>query len=159
MKAIIWKELKENLKWAMLAALGLGLAYAYVLSQVFGHYQGYNPYQAQGLPMPTDITAPIVGLLLGLMQIIPELRRDQWAFLMHRPVPRATIFWGKVSAGLLLFLLAMGLPFLGAVLWLATPGRMAAPFDWRLALSGTVDILTGIVFYFAGALQISEVAE
>ena len=46
------------------------------------------------------------------MQILPELRRDQWAALLHRPVPRGTIFFGKVIAGLLLYLLATAIPFL-----------------------------------------------
>ena len=29
MKAMIWKEWRENLRWALLAAVGLGIAAAY----------------------------------------------------------------------------------------------------------------------------------
>ena len=94
----------------------------------------------------------MVGLLFGLLQILPEQRRDQWAFLVHRPVPRDVIFGGKVIAGLLLYLLATLLPAVITLAWRAMPGHIPAPFDMRLALPGLADILTGTAYYFAGLL-------
>src|SRR5262249_20356411 len=43
-------------------------------------------------------------------------------------------------------------PFLCLETWLATPGNMPAPFHWRTSLPWLADILSGLVYYFAGML-------
>ena len=65
----------------------------------------------------------------------------------------AFLAWASVLLVVLtLYLAAMGIPLIGAAVWASMPGNIAAPFDWRMALPGVADILTGIVFYFAGIL-------
>lgn len=152
MRAIIWKELRENLKWAVLAMIGLGVAEFYGLFYVDSQTQ----YSESGLPlckatflMATSFGCALVGFLLGFLQILPEQRRDQWAALIHRPVSRAIIFRGKVGAGVLLYLLATTVPFMGCVWFTATPGHFEAPFLPPMILPGLADLLVGLVFYFA----------
>lgn len=153
MTALIWKEYRENLKWAVLWMLGLAGAMVFVLpGQDHSYLQGNQSLCGSGFLLVTTVGAALGGALLGLLQVVPELRRDQWAFLVHRPATRTTLFMGKVTGGLTLYLAAMGIPLVGAAVWAATPGNIAAPFDWRMALPGVADILTGIVFYFAGIL-------
>ena len=154
MLAILWKELRENLKWAVLWALGVAAVMAYTL-----HEKGRpTTWDNQALlltgdfPMITLLGAMLAGGLLGLAQSVPERRRDQWAFLLHRPATPTEIFAGKVIAGLLLYGAAMLLPLLGAGLWKATAGHAAAPFTWRELLPGVADVLAGTAFYFAGLL-------
>ena len=156
MKTILWKEWRENGRWGVLALLGLAIALAYSVSAV-------NPYSSSG---QTDKCAsvwnaaylvmtfgcPLIALALGFAQVMPELRRDQWAFLVHRPLPWSVIFGGKAIVGIALSLIAAGLPFLVFVFWTATPGTVPAPFDWRLTLPGVASLLTVIPCYFAGML-------
>ena len=150
---MFWKECRENARWAVLAclALSLGLAYAW-----FHLYQQSSfPVLGQiwsGENLVLTITTPLIGLALGLLQVLPELRRDQWAFLVHRPASRTTLFWGKALPGVSLYLLATILPLLGLAAWAASPSHVPAPFDFRFTLAGWAAILAGLPFYFAGLL-------
>lgn len=151
MKAMLWKELRENFKWAMMAMVGLGLAEIYGL-----YYTDPNNYNNRGITlcnptflMATSLGNAVVGLLLGLVQILPEQRRDQWAALLHRPVPRATIYRGKAVAGLLLYLGATIVPFVACVVYASRPGHFAAPFTPRMIFPGVADICAGAMYYFA----------
>ncbi len=155
MRMLIWKELRENFKWAILAMLVLGMAEIHSLYQTRYGYQDY--YYNDGITIcknsfltVTTFGCAAVGFLLGLIQIIPELKRDRWAALLHRPVRRGVIFRGKVAAGILLYLIATVPPFLLAIWLVATPGNFGVPFVPKMVLPGTADICTGLVFYFAG---------
>ena len=150
LKAMFWKEGRENVRWAVLGllALSLGLAYAWyrlpsspALSQV---WSGEN--------LVLTLITPLIALALGLMQVLPELRRDQWAFLIHRPASRTMLFFGKVIPGVCLYLAATTLPLLGLAVWASSPNHVAAPFDFRFTLAGWAAILSGLPFYFAGLL-------
>lgn len=158
LRAMAGKEWCENLKWAALALVGLGVALAFAVGRALPGNGLDSMTEGMFDTVWTNITAtltfgaPLAGLLLGLLQILPELRRDLWAFLVHRPASRATLFWGKALAGLGLYALATGLPLLAVALWARTPGHLAGPFDPRLTLGGVAAILVGVVFYFAGML-------
>ena len=155
LKALFWKEWRENFRWAILILLCLsaGLAYAvyYELSWTAYNNSGDIPVW-NNANLVLTIAAPLAGLALGLLQILPELRRDQWAFLVHRPASRTTLYLGKIIPGLCLYGLAVSLPLLGLAAWDAAPGHVPAPFDFRFTLSGWAAILTGVPFYFAGLL-------
>jgi ABC-type transport system involved in multi-copper enzyme maturation permease subunit len=153
MKAMIWKELRENFKWAVLACAGMLLAEFYVLGGLQkDFYSEEFTLCSSTFLMVTSFGSALVGAALGAVQILPERRRDQWAALLHRPVPRGTIFFGKVAAGLLLYSFATVLPFLLSVWFVATPGSFAAPFIPGTMLPGLSDLLVGVVFYFAAFL-------
>ena len=151
MTAVIWKEVRENLKWAVLWLLGVAAACAAMINVQRG-WQGPESLCAAPFLAVMTIGAAAGGALLGLLQTVSETRRDQWAFFIHRPATRAQLFFGKVTGGIGLLVAALGIPLLGAALWAATPGHVAAPFAWGMVLPGIADILTGIVFYFGGML-------
>lgn len=151
MKPMLWKEAREMGRWAMLAAIVLGVFAAYALSQTHTQLVYGNGGGNVSL-LPWTIGAPLVALVLGLLQILPEQRRDQWAFLIHRPATRDALFGGKTLAGLGLYGLAVGVPALVALAWAAMPGHLPIPFDARLALPGLADMLAGVPCYFAGLL-------
>ena len=156
MMTLAWKEVRENLRWALLAMAALGAAEGYALCYADDSGSiGYS-YSAHGLGLchetflsVTTFGCPLVALLLGLVQILPELRRDQWAALLHRPVSRGTIFRGKVLGGLLLYALATVPPFLFSVWLEATPGHFGLPFVLGTVSPGVADLCTGAVYYFA----------
>jgi len=164
MSALIWKELRENFKWALLAMLVLGTAELGGLCMGSDADYFYNhgiTLCRESFLLVTTFGPPAIGFLLGCLQIIPELNRDRWAALLHRPIPWGTLFFGKAIAGILLYLVAAGVPYLGCVWLAATPGHFAEPFVPGLMLPGIADLITGLVYYFAAllaALQYGRVA-
>ncbi len=156
MKMIIWKELRENAKWAALALAVLALAEFYALSSgKTGSYDLYNNLTmcSTTFLFVTSFGCAIIGAVIGTLQILPELRRDQWASLLHRPTMRGKIFLAKAAAGLSLYLVAAIVPFLASAVYVSTPGQFAAPLAPGMLLAGMSDIFLGMVFY-AGALLI-----
>jgi len=166
MKALIWKELRENIVWALLAMLALGAA------QINALYYARNPGQdflyTDGITLckksfltVTMFGYAAAGLALGLLQVLPELKRDRWAALLHLPLPRGRFYWGKAIAGLILYFIAAGLPFLFAVWQAARPGNFPTPFVPKMIAPGLADFATGLCYYFAAllvALQWGRVA-
>lgn len=157
MSTIIWKEIRENLKWAVLAllvsAVGMWMTLgSYTRPPMFpGQFDATHILSESFLVMTTVGGALFAGLI-GFGQVIFEGRPDQWAFLVHRPIPRSQIFFGKAVAGLALYFLGFGIPLAAIVIWASLPGSSPAPFEWRMALPALADLLNGTVYYFAGML-------
>lgn len=151
---MIWKELRENFKWAALALTVLVLAELYALSTARDGFDNFNNITlcSTMFLLVTSFGCSLVGAAIGTLQILPELRRDQWAALLHRPVTRGTIFFGKAAAGLGLYFFATTLPFLMSVACVAIPGQFAAPLVPGLLLPGLSDLFLGMVFYFLALL-------
>jgi len=157
LKAMFWKECRENARWAVLSGLGLSLGLVYAAYHEVAARAAIQPddglrlgYVWENATLIFTLGTPLIGLLLGLLQILPELRRDQWAFLVHRPASRTALFFGKALPGVCLYLLATVPPLLILAAWDALPGRQAAPSDWRFTLGAWAAILAGLPFYFAG---------
>ncbi|MCW3059642.1 MAG: hypothetical protein JWQ02_1463, partial [Capsulimonas sp.] len=154
-RAMFWKEYRENAKWAALAAVGLLLSIVIMAAQPGqGYHYKAKPFYDFWRSVNGDVVlgSALTALLLGMLQIFPERRRDQWAFLMHRPTPRAWIFWGKACAGLSLYALATAVPLVAVSAWAAAPGHVAGPFDPRLMLAGFAAIACGAIIYFAALI-------
>ena len=163
MKTLIQKELRENLK---LAVLGLGiltlilalsaLKYSTILKNLGGISESQQVYLPWQPLVSSDILigffCAIFGAVLGWFQIHNERHRDLWAFLIHRPTTRTEIFFGKVIAGLMLYVLATGLPLIGFIAWALVPGHVAAPFQWAMLRPTAIIVLSGTLYYFAGML-------
>lgn len=152
MTAMILKELKVNLKWALLGCVAWSVclfAYAWNSAPPTVAYRGMLSFSAQAV---TVLLFPLVGFLLGLVQMLPESRRDAWAFLVHRPLSRGRIFASKAAAGLLLYFAAVLLPALAFLVWMLRPDALALPFEWRMLLPASADLATGAIYYFAGLL-------
>ena len=164
LKQLILKEVREQFKVALIAAavlslmLALGLvSYGNQLQQVARNMAQVGADMLQPLLNKTLLSqvscfCGLFGALLGWLQIRAEAHPDLWAFLVHRPVPRTTLFWNKAAAGLMLYGAAVGLPLAGFVLFVAVPGKVAAPFAWAMALPLLAILLAGTASYFAGVL-------
>jgi hypothetical protein len=157
MKTLVWKELRENWKWAVLAMLVLGGAEIYGLTDP---PEGMRDTQfTSGLTLTRNsfltvatFGPAIVGFVLGLLQIIPEMRGDRWTALLHRPVSRGSLLAGKIVAGLFLYLLAAVPPFVVCVWLAARPEFIHTTFVPGLMLAGIADTLTGFVYYLGAML-------
>jgi hypothetical protein len=144
MKAMFVKELRESAKWAAAIAGVLGVL---VLLEI----RKANPFILNQLAQQKVVYfAPLAGLLMGIAQSFFETRPDNWAFVVHRPLSRRSIFAAKAVAGLLLLYTALALPCLLAGIWATRPGNVATPFHGRTVLPLVADIFNSGCFYFAG---------
>jgi hypothetical protein len=153
MKALVSKELRENVK---LAVLGL-IIYALLLVVQYRDYVAssaamYHPLAGENLLWSTVWFSSIFGAVLGWLQLHNERRPDLWAFLLHRPMTRTEIFLAKTLAGLVLYAVVVGLPLLCFIIWALWPGHVAAPFEPAMLLPVAAYILAAIGCYFAGQL-------
>jgi hypothetical protein len=163
MKALIWKELREQ---RVLAVLGFivftGLVWATLkiagsaaeqpLWDNGNPIDRIQPLVADGFRINLCLLCAAFAGILGWMQIYQERHRDLWAFMIHRPVPQTALFSAKAVAGMILYFTVAGLPLLGLVLWVQVPGQIAAPFELSMALPSLAIFLAGIVAYFTGML-------
>lgn len=140
-KALAIKELRESAGLVTLAALGM----AWVLVR----YMGMNPLQAfiytnyssRHLAFIGDdfylMASLLVGglaVFLGLKQSAWELNHNTFHFLFHRPLSRHVVLGTKLLIGIALVfgLLAITILIFGS--WAATPGNLAAPFEWSMSI-------------------------
>lgn len=149
MRAIIIKELRENLLWAVLLLLAVSAAMAFA---VHAGARRRPVLVSETMEMISAVAFPVAGLAIGLLQILQEHRGGRWAFLVHRPFSRRRIFMAKVIAGLALYGLATMPPLLAVIGWVATPGHVAAPFDIHMVLPRLADLLGGLLWYATGLL-------
>ena len=144
MKSLIWKEWRENFKWVPIPGL--------VVLVVFLMNKPLEPMPDVTGAFFLSLTAVVFGAALGFVQIFLEAQGDKRSVLLHRPIRRSHIFLAKSIAGVSLYLLALGIPFFCLEKWMATPGKMSAPYHWQMSLPWLADILSGLVYYFAGML-------
>lgn len=144
MKALIWKEWRENLRWIPLPAL--------LIIGPVGGFLGLGSLLDFGFYFYVSLIVALFASVLGFLQVVFEARGDKQALLLHRPLGRSGIFLAKAAVGIGLYLVAMAIPFAWAVWMAATPGHLAVPFRWPMILPLVADCLTGIVYYFAGML-------
>ena len=110
MKAIIRKELKENLVWAALGMLGILIMLG---SWLWSALDSYNIVAFNNdFTFMTGVSVTIGMFCLGLLQTLPELRPDRWAFLLHRNVSWTRIFLGKMIAAFIIFVVVFLIPWL-----------------------------------------------
>src|ERR1035441_4408829 len=91
-----------------------------------GQMNALQPLLAHSLLIETTFFCGLFGAAVGWLQTRNEAHRDLWAFLIHRPITRTEIFWGKTLAGLCLYLFGAGLPLVVLVAVVRTPGHVAA---------------------------------
>ena len=155
MRAMFWKECRELLPAAVSSCLVVAMYCGYTAWNALGHIN-LNDYQypdaVYNIAPCLVVLAPLAALLIGFLQIVPEMRRDRWSFLVHRPATRTLLFWGKVLPGLMLYLAATALPYYGSIWWIVRHMKMLVPFDIGMTEAGVANILAGALFYFAAML-------
>ena len=89
---------------------------------------------------------------LGFLQVFFDGHGDPRSLLFHRPLYPSRVFLAKAIAGMSLYLSVLGIPFVCLETPKARPGNLLLPYHWRTSLPWLADILSGLVYYFAGML-------
>jgi hypothetical protein len=160
-RALVWKESRPLLPWALMAMLGTGLALALVMATLASNgfvSDGEPGVLAEEVKIVTAFAAAAAGLLLGVLCMAFELPPDRWALLVHRPVSRSRLFAAKIIAAVGLYLLATLTPFGVLTLWTSIAGNVAGPFYWRMTLPGLMAIFCGLAFLLAAMVTVRREA-
>lgn len=145
MKSLVWKEFRENVKWAVVPPLVfVGQLWLYGVCLCDNYFRFVS------------FVAAVFGGALGILQTASESQGDRRSLLLHRPLSPSRIFLAKALTGGGLYLAAMGAPLALFVVQKVIPGHFVPhlPLSMRgmLLLPWLADILTGLVYYFAGML-------
>jgi hypothetical protein len=157
LKALVIKELRESAGLVALAALGLVYAYTESTGMRVLPWQSTAIYH---YPFVYDTTGSYLWLfvgglavVLGLKQTAWELRQGTFFFLLHRPVSREHIFRSKLAVGLMWVLATSAIFIVLYAWWAATPGHVAAPFEWSMTKPAWQVWASLPIFYFGGFLS------
>jgi hypothetical protein len=137
-RALLYKEFRETLP---IAALGLAaLLFAALDAMDFSPAPDFlGQYSRSSIPFLSDsfverfgLAATGLALALGFWQSLGDFWGDAQLFVLHRPVPRRTIYGIKLVVGLTVYLLCTFIPLAIYAWWAATPGTHASPFEWSM---------------------------
>ena len=154
MKAMVWKELRECGTWAVLAGA------VWCIFNYFGYHTMFSTADSvrdplriwEGKIILNMVLGAFAGGMLGSIQILPELRRDQWAFLVHRPASATTIFAGKVIVGILMLVAIVSISEAFGYYLLRFHLKLEIVSSWYLWVAISIGILAGAVFYFSAMI-------
>jgi len=169
--ALLRKELRESLPWMLLTAivfLAIG-GFSLRQAQLSGRYDwsersfssgsGTETYGLQYRRSPLQLIGPVLlltslglGLVLGVRHFwIPYFTRT-WPFLIHRSVDRTTIFWAKLAAAIISFLISVGAVWSALYSYSCDPERFTMLPIKRVFIEGWLFVLLGLVVYLGTAL-------
>ncbi len=163
-KALVFKELREN-AWIAATALALYLALVYQLIPREKNLLSYGfrlsfTVSPEAIPFVSGTFASYFSLIsfaaaigLGFRQSTRESGQSTYLFLLHRPWLRDKIFLTKLGVGSALLLGCGIVPIIEYAWWAATPGDVAAPFDWSMTMSEWVAWANVPLAYLAAFLS------
>lgn len=145
-KALLWKELRAGLPFALAALLAATLHAAHLVSEAPADPIGiFERSDAVFLPA---LLAIAFGIALGLWQTVPESSTGTAALLAHMAGRRASVVAAKMLAAAIFFAAALFLPlFIGAATiiarseWVIPLGWSDTPYLWVLQAGGFVSYL------------------
>ncbi|MEZ6125847.1 MAG: hypothetical protein R3C49_22195 [Planctomycetaceae bacterium] len=146
MKSIFQKELRDIVRWLPLGLLLNGLL---CWQNIPGDLYRCSNHSAE-LAFSLLIGSSLFAVALALLQTLFDLRPEARGFLLHRPIPVADIFKGKLLAGWIVHTLAWLIPVGLAAVYLESIGPERLPVTWTDMLQPAICCLISFLFYPAG---------
>lgn len=148
MRYLIWKELRENLKWAVLGFLFVYFTMTYVF------FSDNFYFESSSTIYFCSSVAAFLGFALGMIQIVFESAADRWAFLMHRPVSSRQVVLSKIIVGISLLTAIWVLVILLGIWQLVGLQKLAYPMYWFRPVPAFIATLVGIPAYLCGLMLV-----
>jgi hypothetical protein len=117
MKTLIWKELREHVRWIPFCLLPM----LYVIYQSVSANVVFD--ESKQFPSAVAMVSSIFACLLGILQSWPDNRPAARALLLHRSVTAESAFSAKLVAAAIVYSTAILLPLLGLATWIAINSR------------------------------------
>jgi hypothetical protein len=155
MKSLFWKELRQLAPWsaAMLVAMS-AIMIGSLMSEAEKYYDSLYQHAVFQVWLVIAFGTPCVGFIIGVLQTVLEVRRDQWAFLMHRGLSPTQIFLTKVLAGVSAYSVVTLVPMVLAVVWCRWGGIERQPLTWFHLLPLIASWLASLAYYLAAILAV-----
>ncbi len=147
MDKFLTKELRDALRWA---PLGAGLL-TILLVNLFHTHNYFNPL-SKDVIISSWFACAVFASLLSIATFWKDASGSGRAFLIHRGLSPSRIFNIRVITGLMVYLVSMLLPLVGAAAYLSFVGPMRAPVRPIQVLPSVPVVFYGMAFYFAGVL-------
>ncbi len=144
MTTLIWKEFKENFKYAVGVFLVIGCLMVFSSFAVRGNGSANHGF----FTSQCWIYFQVVGAVFGILQTFPELKRDRWSFLCHRSQSMNGIFFSKIITGLGYYFFITITLYLFSAWVISHPVKKSAPFYWYDLWTNVVFLITGMMSYF-----------
>ena len=137
MNAIIRKELLDLAKWIPICMLAIGGLCWIAVPNFIG---------AQDIEQTLVATAgggcALAALLFGFLQSLPDSRNDASGFLLHRPISTSKIFWAKLIAGAIAYVISVAVPLSVTATYLELVGPEKMPTSgWQVLRVAVFSIL------------------
>ncbi|MCA9230665.1 MAG: hypothetical protein KDA57_08435 [Planctomycetales bacterium] len=160
-RALAIKELRESAGLLALAALGMAWTIARLVGYSFlGSWTGYYGYGEDFFAFLNDDFTTKASIFVGGLAIGLGLKQTAWEhgrctfyFLLHRPIERWQVVATKLAVGLTLMLGILVVAIVWYGWWAATPGKRSVPFEWTMASSAWMLMLTMPLVYFGAFLS------
>ena len=124
MRAIIVKELIENVKWLPIGIAMVGCCVWLVIP--FALLSAVN-FSSDQLAGAVGLGASLFAVCLAILQSAFDLSARQSGFLFHRAVSRNQIFYAKMVSGAILYCVAVLIPLLVVAVWFYFQGPRFMP--------------------------------
>lgn len=121
MTCVIWKELRENWRWASLAFVAMATALILMWRESSLVFDS-GPHGQSSFYTLAGMIAVFTAVALGILQTRRDNRPDSRALLLHRGITADAAFAGKLLAGLALYSLAIFVPLLAMALFITING-------------------------------------
>lgn len=99
MRAIVVKELREDLRWLPIGILLVGVFVWLVTPTELGDLRGTNKDVSQSLMLTVGVAAALLAMALAALQSVFDFSDQQRGYLFHRSVSANAVLYGKVVAG------------------------------------------------------------
>lgn len=163
LKALVWKELREQLPIVVVTLLVQALLVALAVGVDLGglsNLLGVSGSRRTEIPFVSDlfsdwfvVVSGVCAIAIGLWQTMRESANSTYLFLLHRPIARNSVIATKLTVGTVLFLVVAVTPTLYFAVWAATPGTHASPFEWSMTLWAWEAICCVSLVYFGAFLS------
>jgi hypothetical protein len=163
-KAIVYKELRENLWIGAAALVVFGLVvgaftdaipqadYVRAVATLDFAAREPVPFLNDGFPAAFLVLAALFAAALGLRQTLLESVRGTWLVLLNRPIRFESIVGLKLISGAAIYLVIAAVPVLWYGCWAAAPGTHASPFYWSMTWPTWSTWLSMIMIYLGAFL-------
>ncbi|HEY4129089.1 MAG TPA: hypothetical protein VGM50_00620 [Gemmatimonadaceae bacterium] len=153
-RAMLWKEMREGWKVALIALVVVGCTQLLSLGiqTVVNDGDTVVTYATSPQTSFFTLTTAIVGLIIGGYCVARERSGDMRAWLVHRPVEPAVLFWAKASAAAFWYLIATILPLVVYSVVRLRRADVGAPFLPAMLLPDAADAMCGLAYVLAGML-------
>jgi hypothetical protein len=146
----IAKEQRDALRWAPLGAGLLTLLLVYVFRNL--EFLSFHKPLSRDIYGYTWFASAVFACLLSVATFWKDASDSGRAFLIHRGLSPSRIFHVRVATCLVVYLISMLLPLMGAAVYVASIGPDRAPVRPIQVLPSVPVVFYGMAFYFAGVI-------